>query len=475
MRSRRVNAQRTGRKRLDIKKLLEGFARHFTLSRPKRQQHGPALFCNNSRSGVILETTTTARRSFRFACTPEEIPVAEEMLRLQGFRFEEDPFFAPARRLVEGPSPLGNSLAGFFGLIYIQDRASMLPPVALNPPKGASVLDMCASPGSKTSQLAWLVGPRGMVLGNEPSPVRLANLRRNLHVMGLTQTVTCCRSGENIPLPDASWDYIQLDPPCSGWGTVEKNPRVMDIWKNNKVAPLIRLQKDLLREAARLLRPGGVMVYSTCTTDVEENEKQVLFAREELGLRLEALDDVPGFDLQAPQGCEGVWCLNPKPGDTQGFFVARLRKEGSPEGPLPHAEHPVIAEVADEKQLRAQGLDPRRVHAEIGFFGQSLHALPIPALAMLPEELHWQGLYMGKTGRNGELRLSPRVRIEGPGPHLDLEGEEGLQLISGLLKGQSLPAPSSVPAEARAVLLRWNGMPLGRLNVKNKRLIWSER
>ncbi len=141
---------------------------------------------------------TTARRSFRFACAPEEIPVAEEMLRLQGFRFEPDPFFAPARRLVEGPGPLGNSLAGFFGLIYIQDRASMLPPIALDPPKGASVLDMCSSPGSKTSELAWLVGPHGMVLGNEPSPVRLANLRRNLHVMGLTQTVTCCQSGEKL-------------------------------------------------------------------------------------------------------------------------------------------------------------------------------------------------------------------------------------------------------------------------------------
>lgn len=418
---------------------------------------------------------TTARRSFRFACAPEEIPTAEEMLRLQGFRFENDAFFAPARRLMEGPGPLGNSLAAFFGLLYIQDRASMLPPIALNPPKGASVLDMCSSPGSKTSELAWLVGPHGMVLGNEPSAVRLANLRRNLHVMGLAQTVTCCQSGEKLPLPDASWDYIQLDPPCSGWGTVEKNPRVMDIWKDDKVAPLIRLQKDLLREAARLLRPGGVVVYSTCTTDVEENEKQVIFAREELGLELEPLGDVPGFDLQPPQGCDGVWCLTPKMGDTQGFFVARLRKIGRSEGPVPYTEHPVQAEVVSEQQLHGLGLDPRLVHAEIGMFGGSLHALPVSALALLPEELHWQGLYMGKAGKNGDLRLSPRVRIEGPGAHVDLEGPEGLRVISGLLQGQSLSAPASVPAGARTALLRWNGLPLGRLNVKNKRLIWSER
>ena len=418
---------------------------------------------------------TTARRSFRFACSPEEIPIAEELLRLQGFRFECDPFLAPARRLLEEPFPLGSSLAGFFGLIYIQDRASMLPPIALNPPKGAAVLDMCSSPGSKTSQLAWLVGPRGMVLGNEPSPMRLANLRRNLHVMGLTQTVTCCQSGEKLPLPDASWDFIQLDPPCSGWGTVEKNPKVMDIWKDDKVAPLIRLQKDLLREAERLLRPGGVVVYSTCTTDVEENEKQVIFAREELGLELEPLGDVPDFDLQTPQGCEGVWCLSPKMGDTQGFFVARLRKPGRAEGPLPYTDTPVQAEVLGEEELRRQGLDPRLVHAEIGLFGGSLHALPVQALARLPESLHWQGLYMGKAGKNGDVRLSPRVRIEGPGAHVDLEGAEGLKIISGLLQGQSLPAPDGIRKEERTALLRWNSLPLGRLNIKNKRLIWSER
>lgn len=418
---------------------------------------------------------TTARRSFRFACNREEIPIAEEMLRMQGFRFEEDPFFEPARRLTEGAFPLGSSLAGFFGLIYIQDRASMLPPVALAPPKGAYVLDMCASPGSKTSQLAWIVGPQGMVLGNEPSPVRLAKLRRNLHVMGLTQAVTCCHSGESLPLPDASWDYIQLDPPCSGWGTVEKNPRVMDIWKDSKLSPLIRLQKALLREAARLLRPGGVVVYSTCTTDVEENEKQVLFAKEELGLMPESLGSVPGFDLQIPKGCEGVWCLNPKIGDTQGFFVARLRKEGTIHKPIPQANTPTAAELVSDVQLQELGLSSHRLHVSIGRLGQSLHAMPIPALSLLPGKLHWQGMYMGKIGKNGELRLSPRVRINGSDEKIDVEGKEGLRLITGLLKGQSLPVPATVAANARAVLLRWNGLALCRLNVKNKRLIWSER
>ncbi|MCQ2444496.1 MAG: RsmB/NOP family class I SAM-dependent RNA methyltransferase [Mailhella sp.] len=417
---------------------------------------------------------TTPRRSFRFTCAPSEIPVVEEMLRLQGYGFEEDPFFLPARRAFSEPRPLGSSLAAFFGLIYIQDRASMLPPLALDPPRGASVLDMCSSPGSKTSQLAWLTGPSGFVLGNEPSPVRLANLRRNLHTMGLMQTATCCQSGEKLPLPDAGWDLIQLDPPCSGWGTVEKNPRVLDIWKDGKVAPLIRLQRDLLREACRLLRPGGVVVYSTCTTDVEENERQVLFARDELGLVPEPLGDVPGFDLQAPQGCEGVWCLNPKAGDTQGFFVARLRKPGTPSGPAPYTEDPVQAPVVSEGRLRELGLDPAQVPTEIGIFGESLHALPIQALAALPSALHWQGLYMGKAGRNGELRISPRCRIGG-GPVLDLEGAEGLRSIAGLLQGQSLSAPGGLEAGCRSVLMRWNGTALGRLTVKGKRLVWSER
>ncbi len=441
------------------------------------------FFAQNSNipEGTIPGTPGTAMpssstfRSFRFSCRPEEMPAAAEMLSAQGYVFEPDGFFMPARRLTAGPKPLGNSLAAFFGLIYIQDRSSMLPPVALDPPRDAAVLDMCASPGSKTSQLAWMTGPGGLVLGNEPSPQRLVNLRRNLRVLGASQAVTCCHSGEKMPLPDESWDFIQLDPPCSGWGTVEKHPRAAILWKDGKTAPLIRLQRELLREAARLLRPGGTLVYSTCTTNAEENESQVLFACGELGLKLEELPPPAGFALREPEGCPGAWRLDIVPGESQGFFVARLRKPGSSSGPVPYTADPVQAEVLDSARLAEQGIDARRLAAEIGIFGGSLHALPLHALTHLPASLRWQGLYMGKHGKNGEIRISPRSRDEGPGAHIDTDGREGLNRIEGLLQGQSMPAPDHLPSGSRSVLLRWNGLPLCRLTVKGGRLVWSER
>ncbi len=124
----------------------------------------------------------------------------ELLLSSQGFSFEPEPFFPLARKLRSGPFPLGSSLAALFGYIYIQDRSSMLPPLALAPEKGAAVLDMCASPGSKTGLLAQLVGPEGFVLANEPSRNRLLTLRRNLQHLNLFLCATCSYPGEKIPV-----------------------------------------------------------------------------------------------------------------------------------------------------------------------------------------------------------------------------------------------------------------------------------
>lgn len=421
---------------------------------------------------------TNPRRSFRLVCPPEDVPTVEALLHIQGYTFEPDPFFGPARRLTAEPVPLGSSLAAFFGLIYIQDRASMLPPIALQPPTGTAVLDMCASPGSKTGQLAAMVGPSGLVLGNEPSPSRLTTLRRNLHVMNLAQTATCCYPGESLPLPEAAWEHIQLDPPCSGWGTVERHPSVMDIWKDDKVLPLVRLQRALLREAVRLLRPGGVLVYSTCTTNDEENEAQVRFACDELGLAPEPLPAPPGFELVAPRlGCEGVWRLEPKAGDTQGFFVARLRKPDDAPQPVTVFPERLRYEAVPLDLLREQGVEPTQLPGPVGMFGGSLHVLPRPALDRFPPALRWQGLYMGKTAKNGDVRLSPRLRLAGPGAVADLEGRKGVDVLKALIQGRSVPSCEVGLTDTRrkTVLLRWNGLALGRASLKNKRLLWSER
>ena len=277
-----------------------------------------------------MTDTPSLRRSFRLVCNPGQIPSVEALLSAQGFVFEPEPFSPLARRLLQEPFPLGRSLAAFWGYVYIQDRSSMLPPLALAPGEGARVLDMCASPGSKTGLLAQLVGREGLVLGNEPARPRLATLRRNLAALNLLQAVTCSWPGESLPLPDASWDAVLLDPPCSGWGTTDKNPQAIKRWQGDRLKPMLDLQRKLLTEASRLLRPGGKLVYSTCTTNVDENEGQVRFAVEELGLEPIPLEPFPGFVFAAPElpGCEGTLRVDEGASNAQGFYIALLRKPG---------------------------------------------------------------------------------------------------------------------------------------------------
>ncbi len=400
----------------------------------------------------------------------------EALLQAQGFAFEPEPFLPMARRLVHEPFPLGRSLAAFFGLLYIQDRSSMLPPLALSPARGACVLDCCASPGSKTGLLAQMVGPQGLVLGNEPSRSRLATLRANLQTLNLFQAVTCSWPGETIPLPDAStgagWDYIQLDPPCSGWGTIEKNPKVMELWQGEKVAPLVTLQQKLLRRAARLLKPGGRLVYSTCTTNVEENEAQVRFALGlDEGLRLQAMDPPPGFLLARPHDpcCEGVWRIDDT-SEGQGFFVAAFIKEGTAEPQKP-LEEPSTArcEPVSESCLRNAGIDPLGLPpGKAAIFGDAVRFLPQKALERLPATLRWQGCALGKVS-GGRPLFSPRLRSMGE--TLSRLVLDDVAQIEALLQGRSLNTNLS----GREAALFWRELPLGRIRLKNGRAIWAEK
>lgn len=428
-------------------------------------------------------TKAFSPRSFRLACRNRHVPLVEELLRAQGFVFEAEEFYPLARRQTGGGLPLGSSLAAAFGYIYIQDRSSMLPPLALNPGKGSAALDMCASPGSKTSLLACMTGGSGFTLGNEPSPKRLSSLRRNLKLMNLFSASTCSWPGEQLPLPDATaqgggWEHILLDPPCSGWGTVEKHPKALRLWQGDKLKVLVGLQRLLLKKAARLLAPGGKLAYSTCTTNISENEEQARFAVEELGLELQPLGALPGFSFAPPAmpGCEGVWRVETGP-EAQGFFVTLLSKPGSAgkggteersasTGPSWDCER-IPREALDSEGLDAALLPP----GDAALFGSAVYFLPEKAGGLLPGAFAWKGFPLGRLDKSGRLRSDPWLR--GLMPPVEEAKKRGLACLEAddpgpalaLMSGQSL----RVDAKGPEMGLYFRGLPLCRLTVKGGR------
>ena len=415
-----------------------------------------------------MPETCPPSRSFRTICRREQLPLVEDFLRAQGFAFEEEEFFPAARRLLKEPFPLGASLASRFGYIYMQDRSSMLPPLALDPPPGAAVLDMCASPGSKTGLLAQLVGETGFVLANEPNPKRLATLRQNLLRLNLLQAATCSFPGERIPLPSASWEWILLDPPCSGWGAEEKHPRTRVLWKDEKIRPLARLQRRLLKEAARLLAPGGRLVYSTCTTNPEENEAQVRFATEELGLALLPLRPFAGFALDDPApGAEGSLLIRGHASGAQGFFLALLTKPGAPQAPTPAAPINVPPLHLLPPGLPAEEDCAQLPPGELILCGEKICFLPRAGLECPAAGLRLQGCVLGRM-RGGRARFSPRLhRLMPPVPGADALNLETVAPLADLLEGRAL----ETPVQGKRVFLYWRGLPLARLSVKGSRAL----
>jgi len=425
-----------------------------------------------ARSRPAADEADFSGRSFRLVCPESDIPQVEALLAAQGYGAEPEPFSPWCRRLTREPVPLGASLAAFFGYIHIQDRSSMLPPLLLAPPPGATVLDMCAAPGGKTGFLAQLVGPSGFVLANEPSPDRLATLRQTLFRENLAQTATLARTDLGPVLPEAAFSHILLDPPCSGWGTLDKNPQAARIWRGEKVKALLALQRTLLATAARLLAPGGRLLYSTCTTNVAENEDQTRFALDELPLRPVSLAPPPGFVFEAPRrpDLSGVLRVDGEASAAQGFYLALFEKPGGPT-PGPGLDREPPGAPVPDAVLAAAGCDTARLPAgSVRAFGEKIFFIPA-GTAVIPEGTRFQGYPLG-TLRSGYFRPQPRCRLlRGPYvPGADLN-ESALSRIEALLAGQSLPAGDLSPRPG----LYYHGLPLCALSRKGARLLWSDR
>lgn len=228
---------------------------------------------------------------------------------------------------------IGNTIEHSLGYIYVQEAASMIPALVLDPKPGEVVLDMCAAPGSKTTQLGELMKNKGVLVANDIKGDRLAALGINIQRVGMINTIATQARGQYFS--EFKFDKILVDAPCSGTGTISKSLKTIKMWNPNMVKRLSMTQKSLITNAFQNLKAGGTMVYSTCTLEPEEDEEVIDYLLkkfsnaklEKIDLDIKRSEPVLGFEGKvydkSIEKCLRIW---PQDNNTEGFFVAKIRK-----------------------------------------------------------------------------------------------------------------------------------------------------
>lgn|SRR3989338_3452035 len=226
------------------------------------------------------------------------------------------------------------TLEYYLGYYYIQESASMVPSIVLDPQENERVLDISAAPGSKTTQTAMMMNNRGLIVANDLDRNRLEALKFNLQKYGVTNTVVTNSDGRFLWQDGIKFDKILLDAPCSGSGTFVTNQNVFESWNLSKVNELSRLQKQLLESASKCLDENGEIVYSTCSLDPEENEEVIDFAVGKLGLTTEKIElngikydrSLKSFNRDYLPEVRHAIRIHPFDNFTEGFFICKLKK-----------------------------------------------------------------------------------------------------------------------------------------------------
>jgi len=240
------------------------------------------------------------------------------------------------------PGELGRSTEHLLGYYYIQELASMLPIIALKPKPHEKILDLCASPGSKTTQTASEMQNTGLIIANEKSLGRIKILSSNLERCGVTNTIITRAEGANLcekfKEQKIKFDKILVDAPCSGEGTLRSTKSTYFMWNINSVKQLSNIQKKLFENAFEILKPKGEIVYSTCTHAPEENEEVVNFALEKFQGKIKIEKINLPKEIKPRQGIlnwqgkkyskevKNSCRIYPHDNNTEGFFISKFTK-----------------------------------------------------------------------------------------------------------------------------------------------------
>lgn len=234
------------------------------------------------------------------------------------------------------PGELGNSIEHVLGYYYIQELSSMLSSLALNPEPDELILDMCAAPGSKTSQIAASMQNKGTIIANDVNLGRIRILASNLERCGVTNTIVTKNDGvsltERLSKEGFKFDRILVDAPCSGEGTLRSSAKTFLMWNEKMIKNFSRMQKKFLSTALKALKKNGILVYSTCTHAPEENESVIQFALNNFPVKIESLslpvkcrpgisswkDEI--YNSEVKKACR----IYPQDNDSEGFFVCKM-------------------------------------------------------------------------------------------------------------------------------------------------------
>jgi len=235
---------------------------------------------------------------------------------------------------------IGNTREHCLGYYYVQELSSMMPVIALDPLPGERILDLCAAPGSKTTQIAAAMKNIGLIIANDNFIPRIKALHANLQRCGVTNAIITREDGRSLCSKlsklNFKFDKVIVDVQCSMEGRIRTNPKLLRTWNPKMIRYLSKHQKTMALAGLSCLREDGVFIYSTCTLAPEENEEVIQFLIDRFPLRIEPITlpvrTRPGltswYDKQFDERLQKCCRIYPQDNDTEGFFIAKLRKIG---------------------------------------------------------------------------------------------------------------------------------------------------
>lgn len=376
------------------------------------------------------------------------------------------------------------------GAYYIQEPSAMAVTEILDPQPGEYILDLCAAPGGKSTHIAGRMAGEGLLVSNEIIPARAKILSRNVERMGIKNCVVCNEMPERMAgfFPNF-FDRIVVDAPCSGEGMFRKDEMVVTEWSEAHVSMCADRQYGIITEAARMLRPGGVLVYSTCTFAPEEDEGVVSrFVREHEEFFIEDVVHDDAFVqgrrewIEDPaDGIEHTMRLMPHKLKGEGHYIARLRRRESFSGSFVRWEGGVTDRQVEAKRDGARKGDrhtvpispdeirdfltgelglpadwTKRQDGVIKIFGEQIYLVPQVMVSMQGMKVVRAGLHLG-TDKKNRIEPSHALAIALNIEETDRKMELTEQEAERYLRGESLSCASG----KGWILLTYMGYPLG--------------